>query len=129
MGKGEIRPSSGALLMGLVVASGWIGACSDLYGIANTPDDRDRDADGFSVSAGDCDDADAEVHPEATETYYDGVDQDCNGLSDYDADEDGYESDEYGGEDCNDTDPDIHPLAEEVQDDSVDSNCDGDDNT
>ena len=37
--------------------------------------------------------------PVETEVRYDGVDADCDGLSDYDADLDGYDSDAYGGAD------------------------------
>ena len=38
----------------------------------------------------------------ATEVWYDGVDADCAGDSDYDADGDTFDSDAYGGTDCND---------------------------
>ncbi|MCB9744168.1 MAG: hypothetical protein H6740_16340 [Alphaproteobacteria bacterium] len=56
----------------------------------------------------DCDDTDASVHPGATEVWYDGVDADCDGASDYDADGDGYESfAEIGGEDCVDDDASV----------------------
>ena len=39
----------------------------------------------------------------ATEIWYDGVDQDCSGGSDFDQDSDGEDSDQYGGADCDDT--------------------------
>lgn len=72
----------------------------------------DADADGFDASA-DCDDADASVHPGATETWYDGVNQDCTGASDYDQDGDGVEAADHGGADCDDTDPaSSHPCAD-----------------
>lgn len=54
--------------------------------------------------AGDCNDDDASVWPGAMETWYDGADGDCNGGSDYDADEDGHDSSQFDGEDCDDTD-------------------------
>jgi len=44
------------------------------------PPDADADADGYSVAAGDCNDADASIQPGATEVKYDGIDQDCNGY-------------------------------------------------
>ncbi len=81
----------------------------------------DADGDGLTERDGDCDDDDPDVHPGAEETYYDGVDQDCDGASDYDADGDGHES----TIDCDDSDPDVHPDAEETYYDGVDQDCDG----
>ncbi len=74
---------------------------------------------------GDCDDADPGVHPQATEIWYDGEDTDCSGGSDYDADGDQHDSDQFGGDDCDDTDPATHPGAEEIWYDGVDEACDG----
>jgi hypothetical protein len=42
-----------------------------------------------------------------------------------DEDEDGYISDECGGDDCDDSDPEVHPGAEEVCLDGIDNDCDG----
>lgn len=39
----------------------------------------DADGDGYDASS-DCDDADAAIHPNAWDTPYDGVDQDCTGM-------------------------------------------------
>lgn len=105
----------------------------------------DADGDGHDSST-DCDDADAEVHPGATELPGDGVDQDCDGaeLCYEDADDDGWLSDEAGtvtssdldcddayegtdddgAGDCNDDDPAVNPAATDVTGDGVDSNCD-----
>ena len=67
---------------------------------------EDLDGDGFTPSQGDCWDdpgrapptsnevslTAAQVHPGATESWYDGVDQDCGGEDDFDVDGDGYAS-------------------------------------
>ncbi|NOY24755.1 MAG: hypothetical protein GXP62_02690, partial [Oligoflexia bacterium] len=61
----------------------------------------DADGDGFSsTDCGglDCDDSDATVMPASDEVWYDGIDQDCDGASDYDADADGHDSLDYGGD-------------------------------
>ena len=58
------------------------------------------------------------------EIWYDGVDQDCDGRSDYDQDGDGYDAFGYGGSDCSDIDAGIHPGATET-DDGVDEDCSG----
>jgi len=52
----------------------------------------------------DCDDSSTSIYPGATETWYDGVDGNCDAASDFDADGDGFDSDAYSGTDCNDTD-------------------------
>ena len=47
----------------------------------------DNDGDGVSVCDGDCDDEDPLVHPEAEEVCDNGIDDDCDGLVDYDDEE------------------------------------------
>ena len=39
-------------------------------------------AEGYTSDGSDCDDADASVHPDATETCDDGRDDDCDALTD-----------------------------------------------
>jgi hypothetical protein len=108
----------------------------------------------FVVNNTDCDDANAEINPAATETC-DGLytDEDCDGLADdddpsmdpsgrytlyHDGDGDSYgdltvsgaychsPSDAWIGDatDCDDTDADIHPGADEFCNE-VDDDCDG----
>ncbi len=85
----------------------------------------DVDGDGFTVED-DCDDNDGSVYPGAEDAWYDGVDSDCAADDDYDADVDGFRSDEHGGPDCDDADAAIYPGATETWYDGVDSDCAGD---
>jgi hypothetical protein len=125
---------------------------------ADVDGDGHGDADAATVAcdapadavaeAGDCDDADATAFPGAAELC-DGVDDDCDGAVDEDADDvrtfygdddgDGYGDAAAGvtacaagpgevadGTDCDDTDAAIHPDAAEADcADPVDYNCDG----
>ncbi len=97
------------------------------------------------VEGGDCDDADADVHPDATELPGDEIDQDCDGgelcyrdgdgdlwrvdttVTSFDADcvDDDEAAVGVPRGDCNDSDPDVHPGADEVVDDGRDQDCDG----
>ncbi len=77
------------------------------------------------AQATDCDDTVASTHPGASETWYDGVDSDCNGASDFDADQDGEDSDAHGGDDCDDADGTVNTDALDTWYDGVDSDCDG----
>ena len=103
----------------------------------------DQDEDGWTGAAGDCDDTDPTIYPEAAEVC-DWIDQDCDGeiddglmvtwYADADADTygdaattteacaapDGFVAD---ATDCDDTQAGVHPGAEEVCD-GVDQNCD-----
>jgi hypothetical protein len=80
---------------------------------------------GYTDDATDCDDSDATTNPDAADAWYDGVDSNCDGASDFDADGDGHDSDAYGGGDCDDEDDEIHPDAVDAWYDGIDTNCDG----
>ncbi|HDK41876.1 MAG TPA: tandem-95 repeat protein, partial [Candidatus Pacearchaeota archaeon] len=78
---------------------------------------EDNDGDGFYTDD-DCDDSNETINPDADETPYDGIDQDCDGFDLIDVDGDGYDSDcdfvtgdcfVIGGLDCNDNNDTINP--------------------
>ena len=85
----------------------------------------DEDGDGWYLDGGDCDDTDPEIHPDAEDIPYDGIDQDCDGSDLVDVDGDGYAADHQGGLDCDDTDAGIHPGAWDIPNDGIDQDCDG----
>lgn len=87
----------------------------------------DADGDGQpSLADGgtDCDDGDPSVYLGAPETWYDGVDQNCSGGSDYDRDADGYDASLYGGTDCRDNLATVNPGRTESLATPYDDNCD-----
>ncbi|MFM2246228.1 MAG: hypothetical protein RL071_2302 [Pseudomonadota bacterium] len=95
-------------------------ADSDGFGSGEDTAQACEQPEGYVSTSSDCDDEDAAVNPEGLESWYDGVDSDCDGRDDFDADLDGYRSDAFGGDDCEDDNDAIRPGVTEV--------CDGDDN-
>ncbi len=80
-------------------------ADSDSYGDSSASATAYCDPPGGVVTDNsDCDDTSATVSPGATETWYDGVDGDCSGTSDYDQDGDGEDTLASGGIDRDDLD-------------------------
>lgn len=104
------------------------GTAGDLgmYGGRHAWSLADADGDGF-VDGRDCDDSDATINESADDQLYDGIDQDCDGRSDFDQDRDGFDAVEFGGTDCDDTDQLVFPGAVEDAVDGVDRDCDGED--
>ena len=86
----------------------------------------DSDGDGFTVSAGDCNDNSASVFPGAIEICSDGIDQNCDGFDidckDIDGDGDGF-SENQG--DCDDKNPGVFTGATDTCGDGIDQDCDG----
>jgi hypothetical protein len=113
---------------------------------ATTMEAFDRPA-GYVDSSTDCDDSDANVHPQAEEVCGNDIDDDCEGgdtqcLTDWFRDRDG---DGFGDAtikqravekpdrfvarvgDCNDTRANVNPDAEEICGNGMDEDCDGQD--
>ena len=84
----------------------------------------DLDGDGF-VHGRDCVDVNAGIHEGAPDRFYDGIDSNCDELSDYDQDGDGYDATLFAGGDCDDTNPAVYPDAVEEGGDALDVDCDG----
>jgi hypothetical protein len=86
----------------------------------------DHDFDGVSPDDGDCDDANPDVFAGAVDTWYDGIDTDCDAWSDYDADRDGFDAVAYAGADCDDAAAGTNPGEDEICDAAnTDEDCDG----
>lgn len=75
---------------------------------------------GYVDVDGDCDDAQPDIFPGASEVPYDGLDQDCDGTDQLDVDGDGWS----WPTDCYDTEAAVFPGAYESAD-GVDEDCDG----
>ena len=82
----------------------------------------DSDGDDFSTCEGDCDDIDPEIHPEAEEACWDGIDNDCDTLVDYDDLDDCIPSDDDDDDDATPTDDD-DDTTEEGEGLGVSSDC------
>jgi hypothetical protein len=73
----------------------------------------------------------ADFNPVAADAWYDGVDLDCAGNNDFDADEDGFTSDSHPtytgstGADCDDAESTTNPSAPEICSDGADNDCSG----
>jgi hypothetical protein len=79
----------------------------------------------FSSIPGDCNDNDPLIFYGAEEIWYDGIDQNCQGGSDFDKDGDGEDSKAFGGSDCDDDNFSINTRSVEILGDGIDNNCDG----
>lgn len=101
-------------------------------------DPFDDDGDGYldldwadyleplGAAADDCEDAFKNAFPGGTEVWYDTVDEDCSGGSDFDQDGDGFDAriGSHNGPDCDDLDPLAYPGGPE-DDGPRDGDCDG----
>lgn len=119
----------------------WTSSCTwiSFEELETAKQSSDNDSDGFSFTD-DCNDQDASINPDSEEIWYDGIDQNCDGLNDFDVDNDSFvpsgyegaltdENPETGsllGGDCDDDNPAIYPDAPDEFYDGIDSNCLGD---
>jgi predicted outer membrane repeat protein len=119
----DVAPSTGSPLIDMGTSTdddgstGDIGAYGGEWGAL-----LDVDGDGWTYWDGDCHDGRADAFPGASEVWYDGIDQDCDGRDD-DRDGDGF----VAADDCNDTDDAVNPAEAEVWYDGTDQDCDGND--
>lgn len=114
--------------LGLLVALLFGTGCGTCPPEDSSPSGADIDNDGWTAEAGDCNDADASVHPGAPDTIGDGMDNDCDGAVDeggIDSDNDGYENGFESGAGCDACDASVHPFAAETCGDDTDNNCNG----
>ncbi len=102
----------------------YLDADGDDYGSTSSTAQACDVPSGYGSATDDCDDGNASVNPDATETC-DGVDNDCDGTVDFvdeDLDADGYSTCDL---DCDDTDASVHPGMLEVCGNGADDDCDG----
>jgi hypothetical protein len=105
-----------------------------VYVVVGDIGELDQDDDGYTPYDGDCNDKDAAINPGAQETCGDGIDNDCDTVTDNrDIDADGYIDEAcastYTGKlpasDCDDADADINPgQLDAPEQDYIDENCD-----
>ncbi len=105
-----------ACLLPLVLSAG----CRNKDDTGDSATVVDADLDGFPADE-DCDDSDAAVNPDAAETPYDGLDNDCDPTTpDDDLDGDGFAL----ADDCDDSNAAVNPDAVEACN-GVDDDCSG----
>jgi MYXO-CTERM domain-containing protein len=99
-------------------ATWYLDADTDGWGSAGDTSRACTQPDGYTDDALDCDDASADVRPDAPEVWYDAVDQDCDGNDD-DQDGDGHPA----ATDCDDVLASTFPGAPDAWYDGVDADC------
>ncbi|MFM7203875.1 MAG: MopE-related protein, partial [Myxococcota bacterium] len=124
----------------------YVDADGDAYGDVSSPVDACAAPPGTVSNHNDCNDGNAEIHPNSQDLC-DGIDNDCDGALDEDvvalyytdADGDAYGDETLGasclmtelsvtrGGDCDDANASAYPGAPDVAGDGVDLSCDGSD--
>ena len=87
----------------------------------------DDDGDGWTKEEGDCNDADTGIRPTEDELASNGIDDNCDGLTDDGTDTSDQDGDGFSAADgdCNDHDDAVYPGADEVLGNFIDDDCDG----
>ena len=130
------------------VLAWYLDSDTDGYGNAASATFACSQPTGYAGVSGDCDDTDAAISPAADE-YCDGVDNNCNGVTDESTSLDAdtwyadSDADTYGdptsprnacaqpsgyvadATDCDDTAADVNPGAAEICNDGIDNDCSG----
>jgi len=106
------------------------------------PPCRDEDNDGYGIcpacntthgckyNGNDCNDDNASINPGENESYYNGIDEDCDTSNDCDRDGDRFNAtfnasgERCNGNDCDDLNSSINPEVAEIYN-QIDDNCNG----
>ncbi len=108
---------------GVVFGDYWLDADGDGFGDGVPANTCTGPPSGYVAIDGDCDDAEAAANPGLAELTCDGIDNDCDALTEDDADVDG-DGDTLCAGDCDDSDPLRFQGNPEVSCDGIDNDCD-----
>ncbi len=107
----------------------FLDADGDGYGLGTSSLSACSQPSSYVSNGTDCDDSNASINPAAQEMCGDGIDNNCDGVTDgsdcytapVDVDRDGYDT----SVDCDDTRASVNPGATDDCTNQVDMNCDG----
>lgn len=76
----NLEPGSHTLTVELKDKVGLVAVKSSTFQVITDPNLQDRDDDGYSTDAGDCNDENSAIHPGAEDLPENGVDENCDGV-------------------------------------------------